>query len=106
MALGIGLFLVAINCAAFLAFVSDKAKAWAGRRRIPEATLLRLALFGGTLGAIGAQRLIRHKTQKEPFRSRLLLIAGMQLIVLVCLAIVLVTLGKEPIRQAVDWLIN
>jgi uncharacterized membrane protein YsdA (DUF1294 family) len=36
-----------------------------------EGTLLILAFFGGSLGAASAQRMLRHKTQKEPFRSLL-----------------------------------
>ena len=38
-------------------------------RRVSEKTLLTLAFVGGSLGAICAQRFLRHKTQKEPFRS-------------------------------------
>ncbi|WP_237352587.1 DUF1294 domain-containing protein [Rhizobium leguminosarum] len=32
-------------------------------------SLLFLALIGGSLGAVAAQQLLRHKTRKEPFRS-------------------------------------
>ena len=35
-----------------------------------ESTLLIVALFGG-VGALLGQRLLRHKTRKEPFRTRL-----------------------------------
>lgn len=63
--------LVAVNFAAFVAFWWDKRRARAGARRIAERTLLWLALVGGSVGAICAQHLFRHKTRKEPFRSRL-----------------------------------
>jgi uncharacterized membrane protein YsdA (DUF1294 family) len=37
---------------------------------VRELTLLTVALFGG-VGAVLGQRLLRHKTLKEPFRTRL-----------------------------------
>ncbi|WP_062119614.1 DUF1294 domain-containing protein [Aureimonas sp. AU40] len=85
----IALYLAAINLLAFAAIALDKAKARASRRRIPEATLLRLALIGGSLGALVAQQVLRHKTRKEPFRSRLLAILAFHLLVLVALALAL-----------------
>ena len=42
-------------------------KAW---RRVPETTLLVLGLAGGWPGAILGQQCFRHKTQKQPFRTR------------------------------------
>ena len=51
--------------------------------RIPEKTLLRLAILGGTSGAMAAQQLLRHKTRKEPFRTQLWLIAGIQALLLI-----------------------
>lgn len=71
--------LLFVNLTTFLVFWWDKAAARAGRWRIQESTLLGLALAGGSLGAILAQRLLRHKTRKEPFRSLLNLIIGGQL---------------------------
>ncbi|KQV31783.1 hypothetical protein ASC97_19065 [Rhizobium sp. Root1203] len=63
-----GLF-AALNIFVFSIYFVDKQAARNGRWRISERTLLMLAFFGGSLGAISAQRLLRHKTQKEPFRS-------------------------------------
>ena len=77
----LALYVVSINAAAFTAFVIDKRRAQAGEYRIPERTLLMLAMAGGTPGSIAAQRLLRHKTRKEPFRSYLLLIAAAQVAV-------------------------
>jgi uncharacterized membrane protein YsdA (DUF1294 family) len=52
----------------FLVYAADKTAARKGRWRIPEATLHILALIGGWPGALIAQQLLRHKTQKQPFR--------------------------------------
>ncbi|MGF6231548.1 uncharacterized membrane protein YsdA (DUF1294 family) [Inquilinus ginsengisoli] len=84
----LALYLLAASVAAFALFAWDKWCAAAGRRRIPERTLLTLAAIGGTPGAIAGQRLLRHKTQKEPFRSRLLWIAGAQLLLIAVIAVV------------------
>ena len=77
--------LAAINAMAFAAFAIDKARAMAGTRRTAEATLLLLAALGGTPGAYAARALLRHKTRKQPFSSRLHAIAGVQLVVLAAL---------------------
>ncbi|OWJ67936.1 DUF1294 domain-containing protein [Inquilinus limosus] len=82
----LALYLVAASLAAFALFAWDKGCAVAGRRRVPERTLLAVAAIGGTPGAIAAQRLLRHKTVKEPFRTRLLWIAGAQLVLVAILA--------------------
>lgn len=70
--------LLMINAVTFGAFALDKEFAIAGSYRISERTLLALAFFGGSPGAILAQQLLRHKTRKEPFRSQLLAIVGLQ----------------------------
>lgn len=64
------LALLLFNAAAFFAFWWDKQMAKAGSLRISERSLLLLALFGG-FGAKAGQNICRHKTLKEPFRSRL-----------------------------------
>ena len=72
------LWLALINLWTIHRFHDDKRRAIAGARRIPEASLLQLALLGGTPGAFLARRLFRHKTRKEPFSTRLMLIAAVQ----------------------------
>jgi len=81
------LYLLAINALAFGAFWLDKRAAELGRRRTRESTLLLLAVIGGTSGAIAGQQILRHKTRKEPFRTRLWLIAGAQAVLLAVAAI-------------------
>ncbi|MFS2109455.1 DUF1294 domain-containing protein [Sphingomonas sp. Sphisp140] len=68
-----------VNFWTILRFWQDKRRAIAGARRIPEADLLGLALIGGSPGAFAARRLFRHKTRKQPFTTRLWLIALAQL---------------------------
>jgi uncharacterized membrane protein YsdA (DUF1294 family) len=70
--------IVVMNFAAFAAFGIDKARAERGAWRISEATLLRLALLGGTPGAYAGRYLFRHKTRKQPFCGRLRTIALLQ----------------------------
>lgn len=63
-----------IACASLVAwnrFRRDKKLACDGARRIPERDLLYIAMIGGWPGAKLAQRQFRHKTRKEPFRTRL-----------------------------------
>ena len=54
----------------FCLFWFDKAQAVDHGQRVRESTLLQAAIVGG-LGAWFAQHLLRHKTRKEPFRTRL-----------------------------------
>ena len=72
-----------VNVVAFAAFEHDKRQAIERRRRVPEADLLALAYFGGGLGALLGQRLLRHKTRKEPFRSALYMACAFNLVGLV-----------------------
>jgi len=71
-------FLVALNLFTAFRFWQDKQRAIAGLRRIPEADLLGLAIFGGSPGALAARWMFRHKTRKQPFSTWLFLIAAIQ----------------------------
>lgn len=54
---------------AFLLYGADKSAAEKGEWRTPEATLHAISLVGGWPGALIAQRVFRHKTIKQPFRT-------------------------------------
>lgn len=75
------------NLLAFSLFAIDKARARAGGRRIPERVLLLSALFGA-LGAWLGQRLLRHKTRKQPFAAWLGLIVTLHAFALLAVAII------------------
>ena len=76
------LYLLAVNAAAYLAFLRDKRAALAGVRRIPEDRLLALAYLGGGLGAKLGQHWLRHKIRSEPFRTQLNGIIAVQIVAL------------------------
>jgi len=73
-------YFLAINLIAFFVYGLDKLLSTGQSRRIRERTLLLLALFGGSLGAIGGMQLFRHKTAKSSFQGWLALILTIQLI--------------------------
>ena len=61
------LYLILVNAAALLLMLSDKRKAKRGAWRIPEATLMCVALLGGSIGALLGMKLFRHKTRHLKF---------------------------------------
>lgn len=63
-----------LNVVTFCLFWWDKDAARNGGWRVSEASLLQFAFLGGSLGAVAAQHLLRHKTRKEPFRTQLIVI--------------------------------
>lgn len=64
-----GLYLGA-SVVCFFAYAVDKSAAAADRWRVSEDTLLGLGLIGGWPGAIVAQQILRHKSNKASFRSQ------------------------------------
>ena len=60
-------YLILINLATFLLFGVDKRRARRQQWRIPEATLLTVAVLGGSIGAILAMQIFRHKTKHPKF---------------------------------------
>lgn len=67
------------NLFTFAIFGWDKYKSIKNGWRIPERTLLILAAFGGSPAMLLGQKLLRHKTRKQPFKTYLLLIVLIQI---------------------------
>ncbi len=63
-----GLYFAA-SLVCFIAYAVDKSAARANRWRVSEDTLIFLGLAGGWPGAIVAQQVLRHKSNKRSFRS-------------------------------------
>ena len=61
-------YVLIINLITFYFYWNDKQKAKKGKWRIPENTLLLLAFAGGSIGAMLAMKLFRHKTKHWKFR--------------------------------------
>ena len=61
-------YLLAVNITTFLVYGIDKYKAKKGRWRISEATLLLMAVIGGSIGAWAGMRLWHHKTMHKKFK--------------------------------------
>ena len=72
-------YLLAVNIATFLLYGVDKYKAKKGRWRISEATLLMMAVIGGSIGAWAGMRLWHHKTMHKKFKYGIPVIIIMQI---------------------------
>lgn len=57
------LFII-FNLITFIIFGIDKLLARMNRKRISEKILISFAIAGGSVGAVFAQKIFRHKTQK------------------------------------------
>ena len=60
-------YLLVINLIAFAMYGLDKQRAIKDKWRIPEKTLLLVALFGGGVGAFAGMQTFRHKTKHWKF---------------------------------------
>ena len=62
------IYLIIINVVTFFVYGIDKYKAKHDKWRIPEATLLLLAVVGGSVGAWCGMKVWRHKTMHKKFK--------------------------------------
>lgn len=86
-------YLIVINIVTFLVYGIDKCKAMSQRKvktkqgysRISEATLLMLAVIGGSIGALLGMKIWHHKTMHKKFKFGLplILLAQIALIYLI-----------------------
>lgn len=64
----VGCCIVGVNAVAFIVYGIDKYRARNAKWRISEATLLMLAVVGGSVGAWLGMKVWRHKTRHRKFR--------------------------------------
>jgi len=75
-------YLIIINIVTFLVYGIDKWKAKKSLWRIREASLLMLAVLGGSIGAWLGMKVWHHKTQHKKFRY------GISAIIIIQLAVI------------------
>jgi uncharacterized membrane protein YsdA (DUF1294 family) len=92
------------NAAAYFLFCDDKARAAESRFRISEFRLLLVAACGGGPGAILAQRMIRHKTRKQPFADMLMLIVGIQIGAVIGLGLLYLAVYPDHVANTANML--
>ena len=80
--------LICINVVTFVVYGIDKWKAKQGSWRISEATLLLLAVIGGSIGALLGMQVWHHKTMHKKFKY------GLPLILLAQIALIYLIIQK------------
>ena len=88
------IYLIAINVVTFFLYGMDKWKAKRSKWRISEATLLGVAVIGGSIGAWLGMKVWHHKTMHKKFKY------GLPLILIVQIAIVFLTSCRS--KQTVE----
>lgn len=79
------IYLLIINAAGFAVMLADKSRARKNLRRIRESTLMRIALFGGSIGSLIGMYAVRHKTKHPKFTIGIPMILTLQIILFVIL---------------------
>lgn len=77
----VGCCLTVVNAVAFIMYGIDKYRARNAKWRIPEATLLMLAVVGGSVGAWLGMKVWHHKTRHRKFRYGVPAILMLQIVV-------------------------
>ena len=78
-------YLLAVNIATFFLYGIDKYKAKKNQWRLSEATLLMMAVIGGSIGAWAGMRLWHHKTMHKKFKYGIPVIIILQVAIAVYL---------------------
>ena len=76
-------YIVVINMITFFLYGFDKWQARRGKWRISERTLLGVSAIGGSLGALVAMSLFRHKIRKPKFYLGVPLLLAVQIFLLI-----------------------
>jgi uncharacterized membrane protein YsdA (DUF1294 family) len=86
-------FLLSVNVIAFFMYGIDKWKAKKDKWRTSEATLMWLAIIGGSIGAWLGMKVWHHKTMHKKFRY------GLPLIIIVQIALIIFAYEYIMINQ-------
>ena len=74
------IYLILINALGFFLMIADKSRARKNRRRVPEATLMFVAVIGGSVGSLAGMYLVRHKTRHLKFTVGIPVILTLQIV--------------------------
>lgn len=77
------IYLLLINALGLLLMLADKYKARKNLWRIPEATLMGVAVIGGSVGCLAGMYLVRHKTKHPKFTLGIPVILAFQVVALI-----------------------
>lgn len=94
------IYLTSINVATFITYGIDKMKAKRSKWRIREASLLLLAVLGGSIGALLGMKVWHHKTMHKKFKY------GVPAILIVQMAIIGYLLNRlcDSASAIMPWL--
>ena len=92
------IYLLAINIITFLVYGIDKLKAKKNWWRIPEATLLFLAVIGGSIGAWLGMKVWHHKTMHKKFKYGVPAIIILQIAAVVAVMTTSCSNSKETMK--------
>lgn len=73
------LYIGLVNVFAFILYGIDKLKAQKSKWRVPESTLIGIAIIGGSIGAWSGMKVWHHKTLHKKFKYGILLILVAQI---------------------------
>lgn len=77
-------YLLVVNLITFFLYGIDKRRAIRKAWRIPESVLMGFAAVGGSVGALLAMLLFRHKTKHAKFTVGVPLILVVQIVAIIC----------------------
>ena len=81
-------YLLIVNALGFVLMLADKRKARKKKWRIPESTLMLVALIGGSVGCLSGMYLFRHKTRHPKFTVEVPLILALQVVLAVWILVI------------------
>ena len=73
-------YLLIVNAAGFALMLADKYKARKNLWRVPEATLMGVAVLGGSIGSLLGMYTVRHKTKHPKFTVGIPVILALQIV--------------------------